>query len=108
MNQPKSERVRALIELEVRPEEQNGFDRAAGRIFRHDNVIDHYLISGRYDFLIIVESDSITGISEFVSNQLAPLKSIRSITTHFILKRYKVNGVLLDDLNTRDRLSVAP
>ncbi|MBD97613.1 AsnC family transcriptional regulator [bacterium] len=108
MSQSKNERVRALVELEVRPEEQDGFDRAAGRIFRHNNVIDHYLISGRYDFLIILESDSISGISEFVSNQLAPLKSIRSITTHFILKRYKVNGILLDDPNTRDRLSVTP
>lgn len=101
------DRVRALIELEVRPEKRDGFDGIAARIFRHDAVIDHYLISGRYDFLVIVEADTLTDVSNFVANQLAPLDHIRAIATHFILKRYKVNGVALEAPRSGDRLPVS-
>ncbi|MFT5170521.1 MAG: DNA-binding Lrp family transcriptional regulator, partial [Candidatus Marinamargulisbacteria bacterium] len=89
--------IRALIEVRVRSEKKSGFNRVAKQIFQHNNVIDHFLISGSYDFLIIVEGTDIQNISSFVSNKLAPLEGVKSTTTHFILKKYKENGVIIGD-----------
>lgn len=99
--------IRALIEIEVKPERKTGFDRIAARIFKHESVIDHHLISGRYDFLLIVEAPSLDAIAAFVAQHLAPLEHIRSIATHFILKRYKVNGEIIDPPPSADRVPIS-
>lgn len=103
-----STKIRALIEVSIRPEKKKGYDSIASRICKHPNVIDHYLISGNFDFLVIVEGDSLQEISSFVSDKLASIENVRSIGTHFILKKYKENGVLFEQEELADRLAVMP
>ncbi len=100
--------IRALIEVSIRPEKKTGFDAIAQRICQHPNVVDHYLISGNYDFLIIVEGKSLQEISSFVSDKLASIENVRSTGTHFILKKYKEHGVIMSREEGPRRLAVSP
>lgn len=99
-------KIRALIEVSIRPEKKTGFDAIARRICKHPNV-EHYLISGNYDFLIIVEGRSLQEISSFVSDTLASIENVRSTGTHFILKKYKENGVIYGAEETGNRLVIS-
>ncbi|NQY75334.1 MAG: Lrp/AsnC family transcriptional regulator [Candidatus Margulisbacteria bacterium] len=99
--------VRALIEVQVQPQKNTGFDAIAKRICNYDNVVDHYLISGRYDFLIIVEGSSLQDISQFVSEKLAPIDHVKSTTTHFMMKKYKQDGMIFENTSELSRLAVS-
>ena len=96
------EKVDALIELKVAPQRGTGFDRIADRIARFDEVDSVYLMSGGYDFMVIVNGKSMKEVSSFVFNKLATLDYIQSTATHFVLKKYKDHGVKLLD-KTFDR-----
>lgn len=89
------ETVSALIEVRVTPQRGQGFDHIAERIYNYPEVNSVYLISGGYDLLISLEGKSLKEISMFVSDKLAPLDSILSTATHFILKKYKDHGTVL-------------
>lgn len=86
--------VTAYIELKVTPQRNKGFDRIAERIYQFPEVKAINLMSGSYDFGITVEGDNIREISLFVSEHLAPMESVISTATHFVLKRYKYDGVI--------------
>ncbi len=86
--------VTAYIELKVTPQRNKGFDRIAERIYQFPEVKAINLMSGSYDFGITVEGDNIREISLFVSEHLAPMESVISTATHFVLKRYKYDGVV--------------
>ncbi len=86
--------VTAYIELKVTPQRNRGFDRIAERIYQFPEVKAINLMSGRYDFGITVEGDNIKEVSLFVSEHLAPMESVISTSTHFVLKRYKYDGVI--------------
>ena len=101
-------KIRSLIEVRVQTEKKAGFNRIAKQIFQHKNVVDHFLISGSYDFLIIVEGTDLMDIALFVSNKLAPLENVKSTTTHFILKKYKENGVIYEEHLQKPRLAITP
>jgi len=101
-----SKKIRALIEIGIRPESRSGFDHIAKRIAKFPQVINHYLISGNYDFLIIVEGETLEDISRFVSEKLASIENIRSIATHFIMKKYKENGIVMEE-DPVERLAVS-
>ena len=87
------ERVDALIELKVAPQRGTGFDRIADRISRFDEVDSIYLMSGGYDFMVIVNGRTMKEVSSFVFNKLATLDYVNSTATHFVLKKYKDHGV---------------
>lgn len=89
------EKVSALIEVRVTPQRGQGFDHIAERIYNYPEVDAVYLISGGYDLLISLEGKSLKEISMFVSDKLAPLGSVLSTATHFILKKYKDHGTVL-------------
>ena len=89
--------VLALIELKVAPQLQKGFDEIAERIMTFDEVESVYLMAGAYDLLLTVKGDTIQDVSSFVAKKLAALDGILSTATHFMLKRYKENGVPLVD-----------
>jgi DNA-binding Lrp family transcriptional regulator len=91
------DKVRGIIEVRVRPEKQSGFEAIAHRICRHSEVVAHYLVSGRYDFLLVVEGNALKDIAAFVSDKLAPIENIQSTTTNFILRKYKENGVMISE-----------
>ncbi len=90
-----SKKVKAFIEAKVSPEREMGFDKIAERIYNFPQVTSLYLISGGFDFLIVVEGDSLQDVAMFVSERLSTLEYINSISTHFLLKKYKENGSIL-------------
>jgi len=101
--------VTAIIEVRVTPIRGQGFDRIAERIYRFDEVKALYLMSGGYDLSIEVEAKSMMDIAHFVSDKLAPLDSILSTATHFILKKYKENGQILQTEEIPDdRMIISP
>ena len=90
------EKVNALIEVKVTPQRGQGFDKIAERIYNYPEVKSVYLMSGGFDLLITLEEKSLKEISNFVSDKLSTLDRILSTTTHFILKKYKDNGTILN------------
>jgi len=97
------DKVTAYIELKVSPQRHNGFDRFAERIFQYPQVKSLNLMSGSYDFGVTVEGDNIKDISLFVSEHLAPMESVISTATHFVLKRYKNDGFIYGKNDEDDR-----
>ena len=87
----------AMIELKVTPQMQKGFDDIAEKILAYDEVESVYLMAGAYDLLLTVNGRTIQDVSSFVAKRLAAMHGILSISTHFILKRYKEDGVPLVD-----------
>ena len=84
----------ALIEIKVTPQRGHGFEAIAERIFQFPEVRSLYLVSGAYDFLAVVEGKTLKDVATFVSSRLAPLDQILSCATHFMLKKYKDDGVV--------------
>ena len=104
----KEDRVTAVIEVKVQPEREGGFDHIARRISGFPEVVNMYLMSGKYDLLLFVEGDNLRKVASFVSERLATLDGVLSTGTHFMLKTYKQDGVLMDGEKTDDRLQVSP
>lgn len=102
------EKVTALIEVRVTPQRGQGFDKIAERIYNYPEVRALYLISGGYDLLVILEEKSLKEISGFVSDKLSTLDSILSTATHFILKKYKDHGTILEKKHEDNREVITP
>lgn len=102
------EKVTALIEVRVTPQRGQGFDKIAERIYNYPEVKSVYLISGGYDLLITLEEKSLKEISAFVSDKLSTLESVLSTATHFILKKYKDHGTILDKKREDNREVITP
>ena len=100
--------VRAVIEVKITPEREGGFDRLAERIAKYREVTSCYLMSGAYDLLVIVEGNSLREVAMFVSQKLATLQGVLSTATHFMLKPYKDQGVLMKPERNEQRLAVTP
>lgn len=101
------ESVQALIEVRVTPKSTQGFDEIAADISRFDEVKSLYLMSGAYDLCIIIEGKTLKEVALFVSEKLSCLDSVLSTATHFILKKYKLEGVNMRG-DTSQRLVVHP
>lgn len=102
------EKVTALIEVKVTPQRGQGFDHIAERIYNYPEVKAVYLISGGYDLLVTLEEKTLREISNFVSDKLSTLDSVLSTATHFILKKYKDHGTILDKKPEDGREAVTP
>ena len=102
------EKVTALIEVRVTPQRGQGFDNIAERIYKYPEVTSVYLISGGYDLLVTLEGKSLKEISGFVSDKLSTLDTILSTATHFILKKYKDHGTILNKNYEDIREKVTP
>lgn len=83
------EAVTALIEVKVTPQSTDGFDRIAERIYQYEEVESMYLMSGTFDFTVIISGRTLREVAQFVGERLAPLEGVTSTATHFILKKYK-------------------
>ena len=99
--------VHAAIELRINPERDGGFDRLAQRISKFDQVDSCYLMSGAYDLAVFVEGRTLRDAARFVSEKLSVIDKVLSTATHFILKKYKIDGVVVDKPETK-RLIVQP
>ena len=100
--------VQAVIEVNLTPERDGGFNRLANRIAKYDEVSSCYLMSGSYDILVIVDGANLRQVASFVSEKLATIQGVTSTATHFLLKRYKENGVMLGGEEEAERLAVTP
>lgn len=89
--------VTALIELRITPQRGEGFDKVAERIYKYPQVKALYLMSGAYDLAVTIEGKSMKEVALFVAQKLAPMDSIISTATHFVLKKYKEEGIVFKD-----------
>ena len=96
--------VSALIEVKVTPQARSGFDSFADRIAQFDEVKAVYLMSGTYDLAILLEGKTLREISSFVGEKLSSIDGVTSTATHFIMKRYKEDGVRTESVNAKNRL----
>jgi DNA-binding Lrp family transcriptional regulator len=94
--------VTALIELKVTPKKEFGFQDIADRVMQFSEVESVYLMAGDYDLAVFVKGETIQDVAMFVSKRLAPLDSVISTATHFVLQKYKQDGVVLDDIKNND------
>jgi DNA-binding Lrp family transcriptional regulator len=101
-----SKSIIAIIEVKVTPQKDVGFDLVAERIYKFPEVKSCFLLSGTYDLLLIVEGKDISSIADFVAEKLAPLESVRGTVTHFMLKKYKEDGVILEKFSENKRLAI--
>lgn len=91
--------VEALIEVKVSPMFKHGFDSIAEDIYQFEEVKTVYLMSGAYDLCVVIEGKTLKEVARFVSEKLSVMDKVLSTATHFILKKYKVNGVLMTSRN---------
>ena len=102
------EKVSAVIEVKITPERGGGYDRMATRISRFAQVDSLFLMSGTYDLLVFISGRTLQEVATFVNEQLATIEGVLSTTTHFTLKTYKDQGVLMKIEDDHERLQVTP
>lgn len=100
--------VYAMIELGVTPQSQSGYEDIARQIASYDEVASVRLMSGTYDILVEVRGANIRDVSLFVSQRLATIDAVQSTATHFVLKAYKDNGIIIDGEEKDERSWVCP
>ena len=99
--------VQALIEVKVSPQKTSGFDAIAEEIYRFEEVTSCYLMSGGFDLAVFIEGKSLREVARFVSERLSTLDCVLSTATHFILKKYKIEGTIADGTDEKgQRISV--
>lgn len=100
------ENIIAMIDVKVTPKRGVGFDEVAERIYRFPEVTSLYLMSGAYDLSITIEGQTMNQIATFVSEKLSTIDNVISTTTHFMLKKYKHDGVIFGSSDDKDRRMV--
>jgi DNA-binding Lrp family transcriptional regulator len=90
------EHVWALIEVQVSPQRDTGYDAIAEKIYRFPQARSVYLMSGAYDLAVLVMGKSMHEVADFVGQKLSPIEGVRAAATHFIMKRYKEDGVIMN------------
>lgn len=102
------EKITALIEVKVTPQRGQGFDKIAERIYMFSEVESVYLMSGGFDLTVIIRGKSMREVAGFVSEKLAPMEAVLSTATHFVLKKYKEHGIVMQHDETDERMLISP
>ena len=100
--------VTALIELKVTPQGGDGYNKIAEQIYAYPQVDSLYLMSGAYDFLVQMHGRNIKDIAMFVSENLASMEEVSSTATHFMLTKYKEQGVTFVKKKHGGRMVITP
>lgn len=90
--------VTALIELNVVPQKETGFDEVAKQLLKFDEVVSLHLMAGSFDFSVTVKGKTIQDVASFVARKLACIDGVSATATHFFLKSYKDSGVVLSEI----------
>ena len=98
--------VSALIEVKVTPKKKEGFDGIAKQISAFSEVKSVYLMSGAYDLAVFIEDRTLQQVSRFVSERISTFDGVLSTATHFILKKYKIEGVSTQKENADNRVMI--
>ena len=102
------EQVEAMIEVRVTPQRGEGFEAIAEQIYRFDEVYSVYLMSGGYDLLVNMKARTMRQLALFVAEKLSTIEHVISTATHFVLRKYKDQGVVMDESEEDLRLKVTP
>ena len=102
------DQVEAMIEVRVTPQRGEGFEAIAEQIYRFEEVSSVYLMSGGYDLLVNIKARTMRQLALFVAEKLSTIEHVISTATHFVLKKYKDQGVLMDETTEDLRLKVTP
>jgi DNA-binding Lrp family transcriptional regulator len=100
--------VTALIEVRVMPQRDVGFNAVAERIYRFPEARTVSLVSGTFDLLVEVTGKDMQEVASFVAEKLAPLDGVQGTTTHFMLRRYKADGDILNPQPEAKRQPLVP
>ncbi len=100
------DKVTALVEVRVTPQRGRGFEQVAERIYQFPEVNSTYLMSGGYDFLVTLEGKTLKEVSMFVTEKLSTIEDVTGTTTHFILKKYKDHGTVMEKRKKDEREAV--
>lgn len=106
--QAMKDEVRAIIEVEVQPERDTGFDIIAEKLAKFPEVTSVYLVSGKYDLQLEVAGKSLQDVASFVSGKLACQDGVKATSTYFLLKKYKESGVKFSKEEKNERLKIVP
>ena len=93
------EYVTALIEVKLTPQRDRGFDKVAEKIYNYPEVQSLYLMSGSYDLAVFIEGKTMKEVAYFVAQKLAPIDSVVSTATHFVLRKYKDKGIVYGSID---------
>ncbi len=88
------EYVTAFIEVNIQPQRDCGFDKVAEQIYNYPEVKSLYLMSGGFDFVVMIEGKTLREVAFFVAQKLATIENVTSTATHFVLKKFKDKGVI--------------
>jgi DNA-binding Lrp family transcriptional regulator len=98
--------LNALIEVKITPQRDMGFDRIAERIYQFDEVSSLFLMSGDYDLCVLIEGSTMSEVSTFVFKYLSTIEGVSGTATHFILKKYKENGKILNPAPEQEKSGI--
>ncbi len=87
--------VSAIVELNVVPKADLGFEEVAEKVMSYREVESVYLMSGSYDLNVVVKGKTLHDVAKFVARELATIDSVTSTATHFVMRRYKEMDVEL-------------
>ncbi|MDD4002929.1 MAG: Lrp/AsnC family transcriptional regulator [Clostridia bacterium] len=102
------EHVEALIEVKVTPQKNRGFDSIAEELQEFKEVKSLYLMSGGFDLAVFVQGSSLKEVALFVSQKLSMVDNVISCATHFILKKYKIEGIITQQKENNNRMPYQP
>ena len=103
------EKVMAIIEVDATPEREHGYDNVAKQIVQYPEVATLYLMSGKHEFTVIIKGRTMKEVATFVHEKLAPIHGVKGTNTSFVLKPYKIEGVMLEEKTSEfNRLKVTP
>ena len=100
------DKVQAIIEVSAKPERDKGYDNVAMRIARYPEVKSLYLMSGKSEFIVMIDGKSMREIADFVGQKLAPIDGVTQTVTCFVLKQYKIEGVVMDEKTFEDKRQI--
>ncbi|GAD53217.1 leucine responsive regulatory protein [Halarchaeum acidiphilum MH1-52-1] len=100
--------VEAKVELNVELDRETGYEDISRRIAKFPEVTAFQLVSGDYDFALEVRAETMNDVSQFVSEEIAPIPEVTQTVTHYVMETYKADGIEFDDGETDDRLSYSP
>ncbi len=97
-----------MINVKVSLTREKGYDDIAKRIAKFNEVHAVRLVSGEYDFQVVVKGKSLKDIAFFVAEKISTIPEVRDTFTHFVLRTYKEEGVSLFEDEEDRRLAFVP
>lgn len=99
--------ITAMVEVRVTTARGRGFDEVGERIAKFPEVVNVFLISGSHDLNLLVRGKSLADVANFVNKKVAVLDNVIGTTTHFLLKKYKEDGLIFGEKMGEKRLKVS-